>query len=188
MLLTVTGLIVFIALHSLRGHMASFRDRLIAKLGLFGFRILFSMLTIASLLAIGLGLSGARQNPVVIWQPDPLWRPAMSYAMYFVALGFAARWVPATYLRYWLKQPVLLAIVLWSLLHFDVGGLLHQMIVYFIILLWSVFALWRDRHEVVDTPVSFYRDLIAIVLAGVLWYGFAVYLHAAIIGVSVIIF
>lgn len=188
MLLTVVGLVVFILLHSLRGHSPSLRQNLIHQLGLFGFRVVFSLFTITSLLAIGVGLSMARQDPVLMWSPDPQWRPLISHAMFFVALGFAARWIPGTYLRFWLKQPVLLAIALWSLLHLAVGGMQHQMLLFLIILGWSLFALWRDRNETAVLPISLFRDLFAIVLAAFMWYGFGVYLHASIIGVPVIIF
>jgi len=188
MLITVVGLLVFIALHSLRGHFPSQRERLIDKFGLVPFRIIFSIATLAALTTIGFGLSLARQDPVSIWQPDPRWRIGMSYGMLIVALGFTARWVPGTYLRRWLRQPVLLAIVLWAILHLLVAGALYQILVFVIMLAWSMFALWRDRHEPQAVPVSWIRDLIAIVLAVIIWYGFGQYLHASIIGMPVVIF
>jgi len=182
------GLLIFIALHSLRSHAESFRNFLISQVGLLPFRIVYSLLTLIALYMIGLGLVESRNAPIMLWQPNPDWRQIMGIGMWFVALGVSASWVPGTFLRARLKQPLLLAIVLWSLLHLSVSAYAHQWVIYITILMWGLSVLWRDWSMVPAPGIAITRDLLAVILATILWLLFGFYLHAGIIGVPVYLF
>lgn len=186
--LILFGLVIFIALHSLRSHFPAQREALIAQWGMVPFRVVYSVLTLLALACIGVGLIEARQAPVVLWQPDPAWRIGMGHGMWLVAVGVAASWVPGTHLKAWLKQPLLFAIVLWALLHLSVSAYLHQWIICLAILVWVVSVLWRDWHIAPAAPISFGRDIFAILLATAMWFVFGQYLHTWIIGVPIILF
>lgn len=183
--LLASGLMIFIALHSLRSHLPDVRAALILRLGIVPFRLVYSLLTILALALVGWGLVAARQSPVVIFQPDPSWRPFMSFGMWWVALGIAASWVPGTHIKAKLKQPLLLAIVLWAVLHVSVSAYLHQWVICLAILGWAVSVLWRDWSLQVPPPISIFRDVMAVTLASVMWFVFGQYLHAWIIGIPV---
>ncbi len=186
--LILVGLVIFIALHSLRSHFPSHRAALIARWGVLPFRAVYSVLTLLALASIGVGLIDARQAPVTLWQPNPAWRIVMGHAMWFVALGVAASWVSGTHLKAWLKQPLLLAIVLWALLHLSVSAYLHQWIICIAILVWVSSVLWRDWHIVPAPAISYSRDVLAILLATAMWFVFGQFLHGWIIGVPIILF
>lgn len=186
--LILLGLVIFIALHSLRGHFPDVRSQLIEQLGVVGFRIVYSALTLLALSLIGFGLQEARLAPVQIWSPDPAWRECMGYAMWFVGVGVAASWIPGTHLRVGLKQPLLIAIVLWSFLHLTVSAFLHQWIISLAVLVWVLSVLWRDWPIVPAPALSWWRDITAIVLGTLLWFGFGEYFHPWIIGVPVFLF
>lgn len=186
--LILVGLVIFIALHSLRSHFPNVRARLIDRFGVLSFRIVYSLITLMALSLIGWGLIAARQAPVLLWQPEPYWRTVMSYGMWWVALGVAASWIPGTHIRSYLKQPLLLAIVLWAILHLSVSAYLHQWILCVAILGWVLSVLWRDWPLPAPLPVSYRRDVLALIFASVLWFGFAQYLHTWLIGVSVAVF
>lgn len=183
--LLVSGLMIFIALHSLRSHFPDVRAALILRLGIVPFRVIYSLLTLMALALVGWGLVAARQAPVVVFQPDPSWRPVMSLGMWWVALGIAASWVPGTYIKAKLKQPLLLAIVLWAILHISVSAYLHQWVICLAILACVVTVLWRDWSLAVPAPISVVRDFMAVALATIMWFVFGQYLHAWIIGMPV---
>lgn len=186
MFLLLAGLIGFILLHSLRGYFPRFREKMINSIGLLGFRVAFSVATLLTLWMIGRGLVDARTAPVLVWQPDPVMQDIMLFSMFFVALGFTARWVPGTHIRMRLKQPVLLAIILWAIGHISIAMMLHQFLVFCVILLWSLLSYFRDKNEPVAIAQSWWRDVAAVVMAAVIWYGFAFYAHPILIGVPAV--
>jgi hypothetical protein len=54
--------------------------------------------------------------------------------------------------------------------------------------MWGLSVLWRDWSMVPAPGIAITRDLLAVILATILWLLFGFYLHAGIIGVPVYLF
>ncbi len=72
MLKLVAGLMIFLGVHSIRIVAPGWRDRMIARLGVGGWKGLYSLASIAGFVLIVGGYAAARLEPVVLYNP-PYW-------------------------------------------------------------------------------------------------------------------
>lgn len=189
MWMLIAGLLVFLAVHSLRMFAGGFRDSMIARHGKNTWRAVFSLVSIAGFVLLVWGFGLARQQPVLLYPPILAMRHAN---MLFTLLAFvlvAAAYVPRNHIKARLGHPMLAGIKLWALGHLLVTGFLHDVILFGAFLVWAVadFAVCRrrDRQNGVIQPAgTLGGDIITVVVGVAAWAGFAFWLHLRLIGVS----
>lgn len=189
MSLLIVGLVVFLGAHSLRLFAEGLRARTIARIGIGGWKVVYSLVSIAGFVLIVWGFGLARQHPVLLYTP-PLWLKHANALFTLVAfvLFFSAH-VPRNHFKAAVGHPMLAGVKLWAFGHLLATGMLHDVILFGAFLLWAVadfvVSRRRDRAEGTTYPAGTLKgDAIALAIGVVAWAVFAFWLHARWIGVS----
>jgi uncharacterized membrane protein len=185
MLLFLTGLIIFFALHSLP--MArSLRQSALDRLGAGLYRVLFSAL---SLLGFALMVSGYADAPrLVIWEPPAVMRFATLVLMLPVFVLLLATYLPG-HIKAKTRNPTLLALKTWALAHLLVNGDLPSMLLFGAFLAWGVIDLINVKRSgrAAQVPQPRGGFDVAAVAGGLTLYAlFVIDLHARLIGVALL--
>lgn len=186
----IVGIVVFLGLHLLPAF-PHVRERLIERVGKNSYRVLFSVLSVASLVLLVWGFATA---PVIqIWSPPPWTRFVAIVLMLPAFIFLVAAYVPGR-IKAGLKYPFLIAIKTWALAHLIANGDLASIILFGSFLAYAVYdriALkGRQPTALVETPGagSARNDLIAVVFGVLLYVVFLVWLHPLLIGRTVVVF
>ncbi len=137
------------------------------------------MLALAGFVLIVWGYGLARQEPVVLWSPPVATRHVASLLTLFAFVLLFAAYVPRNAIKAKLKHPMVLAVKVWAFAHLLSNGTL----------LWAVLdfrsARGRDRAAGTAYPPGTMAGTAGAVVVGIAaWLAFALWLHAAWIGVA----
>ena len=188
MTLLILGIVVFLGIHLLPAF-PQVRGELAGRVGENGYKILFSVLSVAGFVLLVWGFA---QAPFIqVWSP-PSWTRWVAIVLMLPAFIFlVAAYVPCR-LKAKLKHPFLAAIKTWALAHLLANGDLASIILFGSFLAYAVYdriALkGRQPTALVETPGAgpARNDLIAVVLGVVFYVVFLVWLHPLLIGRAVI--
>ena len=186
MTLLIVGIVVFLGIHLLPT-VSGLRERLAARLGDTGYKIAFSLVSIAGLVLLVYGFAKA---PVVqIWSP-PSWTRWVAIVLMLPAFIFlVAAYLPGQ-IKAKLKHPFLVAIKTWAFAHLIANGDLASLILFGSFLAYAVYdritLKQRQPTGLVDVqgPESARNDVIAVVLGVILYAAFLVWLHPLLIGTA----
>ena len=188
MTLLITGLILFLGVHSIRMGADAWRSRQIARFGASAWKAGYSLVSLAGLGLVILGFGHARQDPVILWTPPAgLLHPAALLVLLAFIL-IAAAYVPRNLIKARLHHPMLLGVQAWALGHLLVDGELASVILFGSFLAWAVLgfkaARRRDRtQEAQDRAGTLLWALVSLIAGGLIWLAFVFRLHATLIGV-----
>ena len=183
MTILVLGLILFFAPHLLRefGLRQPLKDALPTEGAYMG---LYSLVSLAGL---GLIIWGKSLSPFeMIWQPIYEWRSLSLMLMIPALICVVAGNVPLSYLRKFLRNPMLIGILLWSLSHLWSNGDLASMLLFGSFAIWSsvkVFTL-RSVVDVESKSPEFIWDIISLLVGLGLYVVIGLY-HGELFGVGV---
>jgi len=188
MSMLVIGLVVFLGAHSVRIFAEDWRSARVKAMGAGAWKGAYSLISIVGFVLIVWGYGESRAVPVELWQP-PVWARHLATLLTVPAFVLlAAAYVPGTRIKAAVKHPMVLGVKLWAFAHLMANGRLADVILFGAFLLWSILdfraARRRDRATgAVYEAGPVLRDAIAIAVGLVAWAVFAMYLHAAWIGV-----
>lgn len=185
MVVLVIGLLIFLGIHSARMVAGGYRDAQVAA-NPGRWKGLYSVVSAIGLALIVWGWAVYRPEAPELYTP-PGW--GRHVAMLLVLLAFVllpAAYLPAGRLRHWVKHPMVLAVILWSIAHLLANGDLASVLTFGAILVWAaadrIAVISRgDPAPVVVRPMS---DAIATALGVVLFLVFGFWLHGPLFGVS----
>jgi uncharacterized membrane protein len=185
----LSGLIIFFGIHSVAIINASWRDRMVAKLGKYGWKGLYSLLAIAGLTLLVWGYTLVRAQPVIIFNPAP-WLHYISLVLLVPVFPLlVATYYPGR-IHAWVRHPMLVATILWAAAHLLVNGTLPAVILFSAFLVWAVADLVSLKHrntpDVPAIPASPRNDAIAIIAGLALYALFITHLHSWLFGVPAI--
>lgn len=192
MLLLVTGLVLFFAIHLVPAA-PDLRRGLAERFGEGPYKLVFSVLSLIGLTLIVLGYHKLQLNPgknPVIWVPPAAMRHVAFGLMLLSMIALVAAYIPSP-IRTMLKHPMLAAIKLWALAHLLVNGDLGSIVLFGSFLAYAIFdrisVKHRDALGPLGTRTAGTLNAVATVVAGVALYGFmAVIGHGLLIGVPLI--
>lgn len=185
----LSGLVVFLGVHSLRIFADDWRSRTIVRIGALPWKAAYSLLSIAGFGLIVWGYSLARSEPILLWSP-PLFMRHLAASLTLPALVMlAAAYVPGNAIKARLHHPMVLAVKLWAIAHLLANGTLADVLLFGSFLLWATFsfsaARRRDRAAGTVYPPGSRLPTLATVVAGSLaWAIFAFWLHGFLFGVQ----
>lgn len=188
MTLLILGLIVFLGVHSVRIFADGWRTRMREKLGENGWKGLVSVLSIAGFVAIVYGYGQTRLDVTMLWLP-PIWTRHLAALLTIPAfILLVAAYFPGNLIKSKLHHPMVLGVKVWALAHLLANGMLADLLLFGGFLAWSVasFAAARRRDKAAGTvyPPGRVGPTIGVVVVGLAaWAGFALWAHAAWIGV-----
>lgn len=188
MTVMILGLILFLGIHSTRLFAPHWRQGMIDKLGPYGWKGLYAVISIVGFVLLVWGYGQARMTMSWLWVP-PVWTKHLAALLTIPAfILLAAAYVPGTKIKAKLGHPMVLATKTWAFAHLLSNGSWADIILFGSFLAWSVplyvISRRRDRLAGVSYPAKgIARDGIAVVVGLVAWAAFAFYLHALLIGV-----
>lgn len=186
MTLLIVAIAVFFGTH-LVPTMTELRGRLIGRLGQTGYRVLFALLSTASLALLIFAF--AKAPLVTVWSP-PGWANWVAIVLMLPAFIFvAAAFVPGK-IKAKLRFPFLVAIKTWALAHLISNGDLASMILFASFLAYAVYdritLKHRESTSLIPIPATGppFNDVVAVVLGTMLYLVTLFWLHRLVIGVS----
>lgn len=172
MTILVTGLVLFLGIHSIAIVAPQVRVRAVAALGGNAWQGLYSLLSVAGFALILYGFHRARQAPVALYLPPSWGRQAALVLMVPVFPLILAAYFPGR-IKAAMQHPMLLAVMLWALAHLLSNGTLADVLLFGLFLLWAVLDRisfsWRPPQVIRTAPPARANDLIAV-LAGLALY------------------
>ncbi len=184
MRLLIIGIFVFLGIHILPT-LPGPRNDLTSRLGETGYRVFFSLLSVAGFMVLVYGF--ARAPVIQVWTP-PDWTRWVAIVLMLPAFIFlAAAYFPGE-IKAKLKHPFLVAIKTWALAHLIANGDLALIVLFGSFLAYAVYdriALKRRQPTILIGVAGTggpRNDLIAIALGAVLYVLFLVWLHPLLIG------
>lgn len=189
MLQLISGLILFLGIHSTLLFAPSVKSTVVARSGALAWRAIYSLVALAGLVLIIVGYGASRQAPVMIWVPPT----GLSHLALLLTLPafilLAAAYVPNNHMKAKMGHPMYLAIKTWALAHLLANGMLADILLFGSFLAWAIagFVVRRkqDRKAGTQYPQGTMGGNITTVVAGIVaWAVFAFYLHAMLIGVN----
>lgn len=189
MAMLILGLVLFLGVHSVRIFADGWRTRLIARLGLNGWKGLYSLVSLAGFVLLVWGFGLARQHPVLLWVPPMALRHLNGLFTLVAFVLFAAAYVPGNAIRARVGHPMLAGVKLWAFGHLLATGMLHDVVLFGAFLLWAIvdFIVSRRRDRIAGVtyrkgPASL--TVLTVVIGVAAWAAFAFWLHVLIVGVS----
>ncbi|WP_196258924.1 NnrU family protein [Pelagibacterium limicola] len=181
----IVGLVLFLAIHSVRIVAPGWRDaQLVARPGTY--KGAYATLSAVGLVMIVVGYAMARPESGFVFSPPGWGRHLAGLLTVLGFVGIAAAYVPTGRIKATLRHPMLIGVMLWALGHLLVNGDLVSLILFGAFLIWTVADLVslsrRDDPAPVAGPVL--NDVIAIVLGVALALIFAFWLHGPLIGIA----
>ena len=179
-------MVVFLGVHSISILAPNLRAGTRERLGEGGWKVLYSLVSLAGLVMIVYGFSLARQSPVVLYTP-PVWMRHITLLLMlpvfplFLASNLPGRIRTAT------KHPMLAAVKLWAFAHLLANGLLSDVLLFGGFLAWAIadrISLKRRTQSLRILPAGRFNDAIAVVLGLGLYVVFILWAHLRLFGVS----
>jgi uncharacterized membrane protein len=188
MTVLLIGLLLFLGVHSVRIVADDWRGATLARVGEARWKGVYALLSAVGLALLVWGYGLARQQPLALWQP-PVWTRHVASLLTWVAFVLvAAAYVPRNALKARLHHPMVLGVKAWALAHLLANGNAADVLLFGAFLLWAAAsfraARRRDRASgAADAPGRPLATLTTLVVGTAAWAGFALWAHAAWIGV-----
>ncbi|MGC1711347.1 MAG: NnrU family protein [Methyloceanibacter sp.] len=185
MTLLIVAIVIFLGTHLVPT--LPLRGRLVERLGETGYKVAFSLLSIASF--VFLVWAFAKAPVVQVWSP-PSWTRWVAIVLMLPAFIFmVAAYVPGK-IKEKLKHPFLVAIKTWALAHLIANGDLASIILFGSFLAYAVYDRISLKHRtatrLIPVPATGppFNDIVAVMLGTVLYLVFLFWLHPLLIGRS----
>jgi uncharacterized membrane protein len=183
----VLGLVIFLGAHAFVT-MRNARADLVARLGEWPYRGLFSLVSIIGIALIAYGFSAYRAaGPIIVWSPPPWTRHIVEALMLPASIMIAAAYIPGNIKRV-LKHPMLVGVKTWAFAHLCANGDLGSIVLFGAVLAWAVFDRITLKHRsdpgAPPIPVGGAKnDVIAIVVGIIIYLALGLVFHPIVIGV-----
>lgn len=204
MLQLVIGLVLFLAIHSIRIVAEDARTGLVARLGPGAYKGLYAVISVIGFVLIVQGYAASRIQPVELW---PAWSAGRHIAALLSLSSFVlvvAAYVPRNAIKARLRHPMVLGIKLWAFGHLLANNSLADLLLFGSMLVWAVlsFRAARRRDALAASALgsaglskgadqtagdarssSRLADLAVLAIGLAAYWAFAFHLHASLIGV-----
>lgn len=184
----ILGLIIFLAVHSVRIVADDWRTRARARIGELAWKGLYAAASLFGLALIVWGFSLARQQPIQLWSPPLGMRHLASLLTLISFVLLAAAYVPGNRIKERLHHPMVLGVKVWALAHLLANGNLSHVVLFGSFLIWAIFdftaARRRDRIEgqrYLGGTAGATGISVALGVGG--WVAVTLWLHGLLIGV-----
>ncbi len=186
----ILGLVLFLGAHTLTTRRGA-RAALIGAMGEGGYKIAYSLVSIAGIGLIAYGFSRYRAESWI-----DVWYPPTAFKHITVALMLpAVILIVAAYLRGRIytavKHPMLTGVKLWAAAHLLANGDLGSIILFGSVLAWAVYdrISLKSRSDAGAPPIpvgGVGNDVLAVVIGVIAYVALAFAFHPVVIGVPVI--
>ena len=189
MIYLLSGLAIFLGVHSIRIVADGWRTRQLERHGTSVWRAIYSLLSLLGLGLIVWGFGLARQTPLQLWSPPLAMRHMAALLNLLAFVLLASAYVPSNQIKTRVHHPMLAGVALWSLAHLLANGNLAHGVLFGSFLLWALadFAAARRRDQCqLSRPLPAMQNGatgIAVAIGVASWLAFILWLHGLLIGV-----
>ncbi len=181
----IVGLVVMLGAHvfvTFRGARAA----VIERFGQSGYRVLFSLVSLAGFILIVWGYGNYRAREWIgVWDPPTYMRHITVGLMLIAVILLVAAFVPS-HIKMRAKHPMLAAVKIWAFAHLLVNGDLGSIILFGSFLAWAVYARIAAKRRgdagPLTAPSGWGRDALVVII-GIVVYLVLGYAHPYFIGV-----
>ena len=182
----ILGLVIFLGAHVFVTRRSE-RAVLVAKLGEWPYRGLFSLVSIIGIVLIAYGFAQYRTTGLIpVWNP-PLWtRHIVIALMWPASILIAAAYIPGN-IKKTVKHPLLVAVKTWAFAHLCANGDLGGIVLFGSVLAWAVYdrISLKYRSDSGGPPIPYggtRNDIIAIVVGTIIYLALGLVFHPIVIG------
>lgn len=189
MTMLILGLILFLGVHSARVPGEAPRANLRQRMGDNGYKLAYSLLSVAGFVLIVAGYAASRESPQILWIA-PIWTRHVAALLTIPAFVLlVATYVPGNSIKARLHHPMVLAVKLWAFAHLLANGMVADVLLFGGFLAWSAlsFRAARARDRAAGTvypPGRLVPTLVTVAVGLAAWAFFAFWAHGAWIGVK----
>lgn len=186
MLQLLLGIALFFGMHSVAIVALPLRDRMAAKSEM-GWKALYAIASLIGIVLMVRGYAELRLTPTVLYVPPIGLRHVAAVLMLPAFAFFMAPYFPGR-IKTALKHPQLIAVKTWALAHLLVNGNLADVLLFGSFLIWAVVDRVSMKKRVVrplpGAPESKANDVIIVAVGLLLYVGFVMWGHEALIGMK----
>lgn len=184
----ILGLLLFLGVHSVRIVADGWRSGVRARIGENAWKGVYSVVSLAGFVLLVWGYGQARMDPVPLWTPMTWTRHLAALLTLPAFILLAAAYVPGNGIKARVHHPMVLGVKVWALSHLLANHTLADLLLFGGFLVWAVlsFRAARARDRAAGTVYPAGRlpmTLVTVVVGVVAWAAFAMWAHAAWIGV-----
>lgn len=183
----ILGLVVFFAAHGFVT-MRQARADAIARLGQYGYRAVFALVSIVGLALIVWGYAQYHGRTPQIWSPPAFMRHITIGLMLFAVIFFTAAFIPS-HIRTKLRHPMLAGVKTWALAHLLVNGDLASILTFGAFLAWGVYARIAAKRRgdagTTAAPAGWMNDILVVIIGILIYLALGFVFHPKVIGVQV---
>lgn len=186
----VAGLVIFFASHLLRVAAPDFRENMIRRLGKWGWKGVYSVISIIGLGLLIVGYADAKPASDWLYSP-PVWTRHLAALVVLPALVLlVAAYLPGR-IRRATGHPMTLAVVLWSGAHLLANGQVVDVMLFGAFFAWSLVVLFSARRRAsgagsdLALPAGPANDILAVVIGIGLWAWLAFGGHRVLFGMPI---
>ncbi|MFQ5563287.1 MAG: NnrU family protein [Parvularculaceae bacterium] len=182
----VLGLIVFFASHSFTALFRGARQRLVDRVGVIGYRGLYSVFALAGLVLIIIGWRDA--DTTALYTP-PVWMRQVVYVLMLVAIILlVAAYAPKGRIAAATKHPMLAGLKIWAFAHLLANGEIRSVLLFGAFLAFGILDRIAVKRRGAPVPAAgpWRNDAIAVIMGAAIYAAIAFYLHRYIAGVALI--
>jgi uncharacterized membrane protein len=183
----ILGLVIFLGAHVFVT-MRNERAALVARLGEWPYRGLFSLVSIVGIGLIAYGFAGyCAAGMISVWDPPAWTRHIVVALMWPASIMIAAAYIPGNIKRV-LKHPMLVGVKTWAFAHLCANGDLGGIILFGSVLAWAVYdRITLKRRADPGAPAipagGGKNDIIAVVVGTIIYLALGFVFHPVVIGV-----
>src|SRR5579872_5598157 len=187
--LEIIGLVVLLGAHVFVT-MRNQRAKLVAMVGEWPYRGLFSLVSIVGIVLIGYGFAQYRAaGPIAVWYPPHWTRHIVEALMWPASVAVAAAYLRGNIKRA-LKHPMLVGVKTWAVAHLLANGDLGGIILFGSVLAWAVYdrITLKRRSDAGAPPIpegGLRNDIAAVVVGIILFLALALVFHPLVVGRAV---
>ena len=188
MLLLITGLAIFLGIHTVAIVAPGWRDAQVRRLGEPTWKGAYSLVAFVGLGLTLYGYGLARTSPVVLYVPPTALRHVALLLLVPVFPLLFAAYLPGR-ISAATKHPMLLAVKLWATAHLLANGTLHDVVLFGSFLVWAVadrIAVKRRAmpRQIRRAPASPRNDIVVVIGGLAVYVVVLFWAHRWLIGVS----
>jgi uncharacterized membrane protein len=183
----ILGLVIFLGAHVFVTRRNE-RAMLVAKIGEWPYRGLFSLVAIVGIVLIAYGFASYRAaGLIVVWNPPTWTRHIVEALMWPASIMVVAAYIPGNIKRV-LKHPLLAGVKTWAFAHLCANGDLGGIILFGAVLAWAVYdrITLKRRSDPGAPPIPAgggKNDIIAIIVGTIVYLALGLVFHPIVIGV-----
>jgi uncharacterized membrane protein len=186
----VVGLVVFLGVHSVSIINRRWRNRMVARLGEWSWKGLYSLVAAIGLACVVYGYGLARQEPSILYVP-PAWLRHVALLLMLPVFPFLLSTYLPGRIKSTIRHPTLNATKFWATAHLCANGGWHDVLLFGGFLLWAsidrVSVKYRaDAPQAVAPQGGLVNDAIALFGGLALYALFVFWAHGKLIGVPLL--